>query len=122
VLVFGGVVVTPLLLSLPLLFASLFAVTAAAVLALGFRSQRWLGGPGRLTTVRWLSDGRWILSSSERKNIPATLSPGTRLGHGWLWLRWRTDREVRSLLLLNGDAPAAELRRLNARLRLEMGA
>jgi hypothetical protein len=111
-----------MLLSLPLLFA----VTASTVVLFGFWRQGWLGGADRLTTVSWLSDGSWILSSANRKNIPATLSAETRIGARWLWLRWHTGCEVggappchRSMLILKGDVLPAELRRLSARLRLE---
>jgi len=116
VLALGGVAVSAILLSLPAL------LVVSAVVLFGFRSRGWLGGPDRVTAVSWLSDGRWILTGADRKNIPATLSADTRIGNGWLWLRWHTEREVRSMLLLKGDALPAEIRRLNARLRLEMGA
>jgi hypothetical protein len=125
VLALGGVALTAMLLSLPLLFA----VTAAAVVLFGFWRQGWLGGADRLTMVSWLSDGSWMLTSADRKNIPATLSAETRIGSRWLWLRWHTGCEVgggraggRSMLILKGDVLPAEIRRLSARLRLESGA
>jgi hypothetical protein len=121
-LALGGVALTTMLLSLPLWFA----VTASAVVLFGFWRQGWLGGVDRLTTVSWLSDGSWILTRADRKNIPATLSAETRIGSRWLWLRWHTGCEVegvrsgqRSMLLLKGDVLPAELRRLSVRLRLE---
>ncbi|HEY5760202.1 MAG TPA: hypothetical protein VIU34_30475 [Steroidobacter sp.] len=118
VLALGGVVLTTLLLSL----SPLFAVTASAVVVLGFWWQGWLGGAERLTTVSWLSDGSWVLTSANRKNISATLSAETRIGSRWLWLRWHTGGagpRHRSMLILKGDVLPAELRRLGARLRLE---
>ena len=117
-LALGGVALTTMLLSLPLWFA----VTASAVVLFGFWRQGWLGGVERLTTVSWLSDGSWILTSADRKNIPATLSAETRIGSRWMWLRWHTGGagpRHRSMLLLKGDVLPAELRRLGARLRLE---
>ena len=118
VLALGGVALSTSMLSLPLIVA----VAACAVVVLGLWSQGWLGGADRLTGVSWLSDGSWMLTRADRKNIPATLSAATRVGNGWLWLRWHTARGQRSMLILKGDVLPAELRRLNARLRLEMGA
>lgn len=57
------------LLPLPLLSAVLFFAIAAAVVVLGLWGQGWLGGAGRLTAVSWLSDGSWLLTSTNRKNI-----------------------------------------------------
>lgn len=116
VLASGGVALSAMLLSQPLLLAAL------AIVLLGFWWQGWLGGADRLTTVSWLSDGSWVLTSANRKNIPATLSAETRIGSRWLWLRWHTGgagSRQRSMLLLTGDVLPAELRRLGARLRLE---
>ncbi|WP_153067483.1 hypothetical protein [Steroidobacter cummioxidans] len=108
-----------MLLPLPALSAALFFVVATAVVGLGLWSQGWLDGARRLTTVSWLSDGRWILSSATRKNIPATLSAESRAGSRWLWLRWHTGAGNRSMLILTGDVLPLELRRLSVRLRLE---
>jgi hypothetical protein len=72
-----------------------------------------------VTTVSWLSDGRWLLFSATRKNIPATLSADSRVGSRWLWLRWHTPAGRRSLLVVQGDVLPAEFRRLGVRLRLE---
>lgn len=121
VLALLGVVVAVALLPLPLGSSIALLVIACAVVVSGFRSQGWLGGPARLTTVRWLSDGQWVLASAARKNIPATLSDDSRAGSYWLWLRWHTDEGIRSMLLLKGDVLLADLRRLNVRLRLEAG-
>ncbi|WP_157995396.1 hypothetical protein [Peristeroidobacter soli] len=118
-LAFGGVAAATYLLSLPLVAAVLLFVTASAIVMVGLQWQGWLGGDERLTAVSWMSDGRWVLSSANRKNIPATLSAGTRVGRRWLWLRWHTGRGQRSMLLLTGDALPAEIRRLSVRLRLE---
>lgn len=126
VLAFGGVAMATWLLSLPPASAAFFFVTASAVVMAGLWWQGWLGGPARLTTVSWLSDGSWVLSRADRKNIPALLSAETRIGNGWVWLRWHNVRDVggvrprhRSMLILKGDVLPAELRRLSARLRLE---
>jgi len=114
-----GVAAASMLLPLPPLSAALFFVVAAAVVGLGLWSQGWLAGAHRLTAVSWLSDGTWTLSSAARKNIPATLSAGSRAGSHWLWLRWHTGAGDRSMLILTGDVLPRELRRLSVRLRLE---
>ena len=118
VLALGGVALSTSMLSLPLFLA----LAVAVVVVLGFWSQGWLGGADRLTVVSWLSDGSWVLTNADRKNIPATLSAETRIGSRWLWLRWHTagvGPRHRSMLILKGDVLPAELRRLGARLRLE---
>ncbi len=110
------------LLPLTPLPATVFFVTAFTLVMFGLRWHGWLGGARRLTTVSWLSDGSWQLSSGNWKNIPATLSADTRVGDGWLWLRWHicdARPHHRSMLLLKGDALPAEIRRLSVRLRLE---
>lgn len=122
VLAFGGVAAATHLLSLQPVSAALLFVTASAVVMLGLRSQGWLGGAGRLTTVSWLSDGSWVLTRADRKNIPATLSADSRVGTDWLWLRWHTrgGRPCHcSMLILKGDVLPADFRRLGVRLRLE---
>jgi hypothetical protein len=104
------------------LSATLFLVVAAGLVGLGLWSQGWLGGAGRVTAVRWLPDGSWLLAGAGGKNIPARLSADSRVGSGWLWLHWHTPgarHRHRSMLLLKGDVLPAELRRLSARLRLE---
>jgi hypothetical protein len=108
-----------MLLPLSPVTAALFFIIAAAVVLAGLWSQGWLGGAHRLTTVSWLSDGHWMLSSAARKNIPARLSAKSRAGSHWLWLGWHTGAGNRSMLLLTGDVLPTELRRLSVRLRLE---
>lgn len=107
------------LLPLPLLSAVLFFAIATAVVVLGLWGQGWLGGADRLTAVSWLSDGSWLLTSTNRKNVPASLSAASRIGSDWLWLRWHTGLGRRSMLILKGDVLPAEFRRCSARLRLE---
>jgi hypothetical protein len=119
VLALLGVAATAMLLPLPPGSAALFFGSAAALVGLGLWRQGWLGGADRVTTVSWLSDGRWLLASATRKNIPATLSADSRVGSGWLWLRWHTKAGRRSMLVVQGDVLPAEFRRLGVRLRLE---
>jgi hypothetical protein len=119
VLALSIVAIVAILLPLPPMSAALFLVSAAAVVGLGLWGQGWLGGADRLTAVSWLSDGRWLLTSTARQNIPAALSADSRVGTHWLWLRWHTSLGCRSMLILKGDVLPAEFRRFGARLRLE---
>ena len=112
------------------LVLSVSAAQAAAVLvgglaaALGLRSQGWLGGAARLTTISWLADGRWLLSDGCHTDSPAQLRADTRIGSRWVWLRWQLPSTPlapsgrRSMLLLDGDISDPDLRRLIVRLRL----
>jgi hypothetical protein len=96
---------------------------AAPVICLGLWRQGWLGGKRRLTAISWLPDGHWLLSDARQASIPADLRADSRVGGSWLWLRWTTDCSLRprrrSLLLLGGDIPNSDLRRLVVRLKLE---
>jgi len=114
-----GVAASAMLVPLSPGFATVFFGVAAALIGLGLWRQGWLGGAERLTAVSWLSDGRWLLASGTRENIPATLSADSRVGRGWLWLRWHTNSGRRSMLIVKGDVLPAQFRRLGVRLRLE---
>jgi hypothetical protein len=100
-----------------------FFVSSAAFVLFGYWRQGWLGGRSRLAAVSWLPDGRWLLTDDCQTGMPAELRADSRIGSRWLWLRWDTDRARRprchSMLLLQGDIPADELRRLLVRLRLQ---
>lgn len=111
-------------------------MTAAASLAgaaltwVGFRAAGWLGGSRRIVRVSWRADGQWQLTTGREKTqakspdsdpeneLSAQLRPDTRVGTGWVWLRWNAEG-VRSMLLIQGDVSNAELRRLCLRLRLD---
>ena len=101
--------------------AFLFMIVSILVMA-GFWWHGWLGGARRLTGVSRLSDGRWLLTAAGR-TFPATLSPHSRVGSRWLWLRWHTaggpGPRKRSMLLVQGDLDGRDLRRLSMRLRLD---
>jgi hypothetical protein len=105
------------------LAARLFFVVAALLVLAGLQWHGWLGGVRRLTAVSWMADGTWRLADAEGKNFPATLSSESRAGSRWLWLRWHTEDvhvpKHRSMLLVEGDLNASDLRRLGVRLRLE---
>lgn len=115
-------IATSLLAPSHLLAALLFMIVSTLVMA-GLWWHGWLGGVRRLTGVSWLSDGSWLLSGAGAA-IPATLSPHSRIGGRWLWLRWHTGAGMpgprqRSMLLVQGDLDSRDLRRLGVRLRLE---
>jgi hypothetical protein len=120
----AAAVASALLLSsvTPLQAAVLFAFAAVGV-CLGLWRQGWLGGERRLTSVSWLPDGRWLLADAGHASAPADLRADSRVGSRWLWLRWNADcphrPRRRSLLLVRGDIPNPDLRRLVVRLRLE---
>jgi hypothetical protein len=97
----------------------LAAATCMAVIGCGLWRAGWIGSRHRIIAVRWLADGRWLLSGGAEA-FPAELAPGTRLFGTALWLRWKLPRRGwRSMLLTNGDLPPGELRALAVRLRIE---
>jgi hypothetical protein len=106
-----------------LLFQQSFATIATAALcgtlAIGFafRLLGWLGGPRRLTRVVCQPDGQWVLSDTSGRRIECELKPSSRITTRALWLEW-TGRLGPPLLLMAGDLPAADFRRLVMRLRL----
>ncbi|HEY0943034.1 MAG TPA: hypothetical protein VGE08_23310 [Steroidobacter sp.] len=110
------------LLDLSPLAAAVLFFSACSLVVAGLWRQGWLGGAHRLTGVRWLSDGSWMLTDAGLVNLPAALSPQSRVGSRWLWLRWHIEAggpRRRSMLLLQGDVEDGDLRRLGVRLRLE---
>lgn len=104
---------------LPLSVAALAVIvpTAAAAVGLGFLFIGWLGGPSRLARIACQPDGRWMLSDVAGRTIDTELAPGSRVTPLGLWLEWK-GRPGRPLLLLPGDIPPADFRRLVVRLRL----
>ena len=99
------------------LAVALIASLAAPLVAMALWRQGWFGGRHDLTAVSWLSDGRWQLVYGARW-IEAALSPESRVGSRWVWLRWDTVGRVDSLLLTREDLSAADLRLLTVRLHL----
>lgn len=107
------------LLALPVPQAALFFTAISSVVTAGLWWHGWLGDARRLTRVSWLSDGSWRLTDAGQANLSATLSRHCRVGSRWVWLRWHAGARQRSMLLVQGDVAAADLRRLCVRLRLE---
>jgi hypothetical protein len=96
------------------------AVGAVGAIALGLWRAGWIGSTHRIIGVRWLADGRWLLTDSHGTAIRAELSGNTRVAGSALWLRWRTTPgRPRSMLLFSGDMPAGQLRTVLVRLRIQ---
>jgi hypothetical protein len=123
VLALLGVLGAGMLLLPPVSFvsAAFFIVVTAAVGA-GLWLHGWLGGARRLARIAWLPDGRWQLRDARHTDVIAQLRADSRIGARWLWLRWNAESawpRRPSMLLIHGDLPTADLRRLIVRLRLD---
>jgi hypothetical protein len=116
-------VLTLAVLATLLLFHQSFAMVAIAAacstLAIGVALCRlgWLGGARRLTRVVCQPDSQWILSDAGGRRIECELKASSRITARALWLEW-TGQAGPPLLLLPGDVPTADFRRLVVRLRL----
>lgn len=101
----------------------LISVAGMACMALnwlGFCLAGWLNGGRRIVRAHWVGDqpgGSWTLTDAAGREWAAALRADSRVGTGWVWLRWNAEG-VRSMLLIHGDVAPAELRRLGVRLRL----
>jgi len=107
--------------SISFVSSALFIVMTAAVIA-GLWLHGWLGGARRLARIACLPDGRWQLRDARHTDVTAQLRADSRIGARWLWLRWNAESawpRTPSMLLVHGDLPTAELRRLIVRLRLD---
>jgi hypothetical protein len=123
VLALLGLIAAAMLLFPPtsVVSSALFAFVTAAVIA-GLWLHGWLGGPHRLARIAWLPDGRWQLRDARHTDVVAQLRADSRVGARWLWLRWNAESAWArrpSMLLVHGDLPTADLRRLVVRLRLD---
>jgi hypothetical protein len=116
-------VLTLALLATLLLLQQSFATFAIAALcgtlamASSFRLLGWLGGERRLTRLACQPDGQWVLSDAGGRRIECELKASSRITSRALWLEW-AERAGPPLLLLAGDVPPADFRRLVVRLRL----
>lgn len=95
--------------------ASIGALVEAAI-AYGLHTLGWLGGGSRIVRIVSRADGRWSLCDASGRVVDTDLTAASRISPHALWLRWDADR--RPLLLMRGDIPDAELRRLLVRLRV----
>jgi hypothetical protein len=97
------------------------AVVTAAVIA-GLWLHGWLGGARRWARIAWMPDGRWQLRDARHTDVIAELRSDSRVGARWVWLRWNAESAWArrpSMLLVHGDIPTADLRRLLVWLRLD---
>lgn len=94
------------------------AALTVLLVALGLWRAGWIGHRERIHRVVWTSQGRWLLEDGRGRSCEAVLRGDSRVGGGFVWLRWNANR-TRSMLLLSGDMDASELRRLRTRLQLE---
>lgn len=110
-----------LLPSFDLLSAAFFILVTAAV-GVGLWLHGWLGGARRWARIAWLADGSWRLRDARHTDVTAQLRADSRIGTRWVWLRWNAESawpRRASMLLVHGDIPTADLRRLIVRLRLD---
>jgi hypothetical protein len=87
-------------------------------MAAGFHWAGWLAGSRRIERVVWSADGFWMLIDAAGRNREAWLAADSRVGARCAWLRWRVPG-VNSMLLMPGDVPPDQLRRLSVRLRID---
>ena len=99
----------------PILAAAI--VLAIVALVGSFRAIHWIGDARRLTRVVCRSDGGWLLYEADGRVTETDLTNATRFSTHALWLCW-AGRRLSPLLLLPGDIPATDFRRLRTRLRV----
>lgn len=101
---------------------------AAVVVPLGFWRAGWIGRQRQIIRIVWQADGRWFLTNAHGRTVEAVLRADTRISTKAIWLRWDTKQDcprpwastpVRSMLLVLGDLPEPDLRRLFVRLRID---
>lgn len=114
ILIATPIALTLLQQSIPVLVIA--TVVTTLTLAAGFRRAGWLGGATRIVGIACRSDGQWVLRDAGGRRSERSLSGGTRVTPFAIWLRWYDN--PRSVLLVSGDIPAADFRRLVVRLRL----
>lgn len=125
------------------------SVVAAVVLPIGFWRAGWIGRQHQIIRIVWQADGRWFLSDTHGRTVEAALRADTRISTRALWLRWdiqfdppmnrastlpsaipqvadvaanviaKLAANRKSMLLVAGDVPESDLRRLFVRLRID---
>jgi len=79
-------------------------------------------GPRALARLTWHADGHWSLWGASGWRREAQLRPDSRRFAGCLILRFEdADRRTFTRILVGGELPEAQMRRLWARLRLRGG-
>ncbi len=116
-----------------LVFLLFLAVLLLVALTFGFRRAGWLGGTRSVVRATWRGDGSWRVTSAAGAEAEGRLLPASRMSPVAIWLRWSIEAptptdarpggrpwaRTRTVLLLPGDLPAADFRRLLVRLRLD---
>jgi hypothetical protein len=120
-----GVVVLLPFATLPFETHSILVGSAAALalVLMGLRVCRWLGGARRIVQLAWLADGRWRVVQANGATVECELCLNSRIGPRAVWLQLRpVTRRSRpfSLLLSRVHDPSDQLRRLVVRLRLDV--
>jgi hypothetical protein len=101
-----------------LMIPALLGVVLAAVSIAAFYRAGWLAGARRVERVIWDREGNWMLQDAAGRMRETHLRADTRIGPGCLWLRWQLT-SPHTMLLIAGDIPADQLRRLSVRLRID---
>lgn len=102
---------------------SIFNIVVAAACLLTsvlglFYTVGWLGGSRRLTRIVWRTEGHWLLCDAGGTTRECALSGASRVTPYVAWLCWK-GRRTRPLLLVSGDVPDGDFRRLVVRLRMD---
>jgi hypothetical protein len=119
-IVFGAAIVPAFFTAIPTWLRVVICISGTTAVLVA-RTSGWLAGRDSIQRIAWEPDGRWFLSTAQR-TWEAELDRDTRISSAVLLLRWRTtDSRPRStsVLLLPGDLPRGEFRRLVVRLRIE---
>jgi hypothetical protein len=93
------------------------SLCVVAGIGAAFRSLGWLGGRFRISRVVVQGDGQWLLCDRDGRTTERTLAGSSRVTSRLIWLQWQ-GMPLRPILLVPGDIPADDFRRLVVRLRL----
>lgn len=112
-------------------FRSAGALVSGLGVAWGFYRAGWLGGHSSIHRMIWSGDGVWLLALRDGRQCEGRLRSDTRMSPAAIWLRWTIEpaplvdapmagtARSRTLLLVPGDLPAGDFRRLLVRLRVD---
>ena len=96
------------------------AAVGGGLVAWGLWRQGWIGARNRIAAVRWLADGRWVLTDLQGNTFRGELSADSRRIRDGVWLSWKTGSgRRRSMFLTPGDVPADGFRGLAVRLQID---
>jgi hypothetical protein len=99
--------------------ATLALIAACAFISIGggFLMLGWIAGDRRIARIVCQPDGGWVLCGTDGRAMERELAGTSRVSSHAVWLQWQGVSSP-PLLLLPGDIPAADFRRLVVRLRL----